>query len=63
MRTRLRRAWINQPSIFQPDNKLHGTNVLAEEYNDEYIDVYFLSGPVHSMRIARSSLANGWINQ
>lgn len=62
MRLRLKRMWINQPSTLQPDHKYHGTNVLIEKDNDEeYIDMYFTSGLIISMRIARLSLSNGWI--
>ncbi len=59
---RLKRMWVNQPSTLQPDHKLHGTCVLAD-FSTEFkrvIDVYFLSGPAHSQRIAILSLSEGW---
>lgn len=60
---KLKRMWINQPSTLQPDHKLDGTNVLAEESDGEFTDIWFLSGPVVSQRIARSSLSLGWVHR
>lgn len=64
METRLLRKWVNAPSTLHVDHALHGTNVLIGDPDwrttDKYITCYFLSGPVHSQRIAKAVLAEGW---
>lgn len=59
----MQRMWINQPSTLQPDHKLHGRNVLADDKNDYtpgYVIIYFVDGSVESQVIARLSLSKGW---
>lgn len=58
----MQRMWINQPSTLQPHHNLHGVRVLARSERDtpDCWRAYFLAGPVHSMRIARSALSDGW---
>lgn len=60
----LQRRWINQPSKLQPDHDLHGTNVflLNNDPNDKYCDVLVVKGSFNTMRIAKLSLSNGWLN-
>ena len=56
----IKRMWVNQPSTLQPDHKLNGTNVLALDTGEKYIEIFFLNGDVISQRIARLSLSLGW---
>ena len=59
----MRRMWINQPSDLQADYKRHGQNVLADVSGDEeYVTVYFTSGPVVSSRMSKRSLSPGWVD-
>lgn len=55
------RAWINQPSDWQPLHARHGENVLAARYTDTLSVVWPLSGPVVSMVIPTLSLSKGWM--
>lgn len=60
MPTKLRRAWINQPSTLQPLHALHGTLVLAHPDTDAVNRVYFLEGDVLSMQVPNNALSDGW---
>jgi hypothetical protein len=60
MRVAVHRMWVNQPSAHQAYHKWHGTNVLAIRESETAYDVYFLSGPVISMRISHLALSHGW---
>lgn len=53
------RAWINQPSGFDPYHRYHGINVL---YDSTSKRAYFLDGDVISMHIHNASLvlSHGW---
>lgn len=57
----MKRMWINQPSTKQPLNSFHGTRVLADMREGEYVTVYFLAGAAISMRVPRECLSEGWI--
>lgn len=57
---RCSRFWINQPSTLQPCHDMHGLNVIAENGDSEFVDVYFLDGETWSARIQRSALSKGW---
>lgn len=58
----IRRMWINQPSSAQPLHSLHGERVLAAPESDgpESERVFFLAGPVASMRVPALALSPGW---
>lgn len=60
--THCRRMWINQPSTLQPENKLHGRNVLAYNYNKEYPTtlIYFTDGETVSQYVFTNALSEGW---
>jgi hypothetical protein len=56
------RVWINSPSKFSPLNKYNGVNFISMMDGDDY-RLYFLSGPVISMRVPKSLsrfLSKGW---
>ena len=61
----IKRMWVNQPSIHQGYNNLHGTNVLADwhGYLPDLITIWFLSGPVVCQQISRHALSNGWVKE
>lgn len=56
----IQRMWINQPSTLQPLHDYHGINVLAQEEMSGSFTVYFLSGPIISMRVPRNAISYGW---
>lgn len=58
----LRRMWVNQPSTLQPEHKLHGTIVLAQEelHSTITMRVWFLSGDVVSRQMLKMCLSEGW---
>ena len=56
----MKRMWINQPSTLQQHHDLHGRNVLAQMDGPNCYRVYFLSGPVVSMRLLKGCLSEGW---
>lgn len=58
----LTRMWINQPSTLQPLHELHGTNVLVNVDLSPYPQVWFLDGPVISMKCDRNALELGWLD-
>lgn len=50
------RAWINQPSIYQPLHKYHGkVGILVKEDTQYYM--YFTEGSVTSIQVALSWVA------
>lgn len=64
MKTRLKRMWVNQPSTLQMDHKYHGMNVLVNEVElkdeDDFLDAYFVKGDMHSARLSKLALDDGW---
>ena len=58
-----RRMWINQPSEFHSLHRLHGTNVVAVKEEHNSYRIYFLSGPVRSMRCFPRCLSEGWTGE
>jgi hypothetical protein len=56
----LKRMWINQPSTHQQHHGLHGVNVLCNDLGQQFVYVWFTSGPVVSMKINRLALSAGW---
>lgn len=64
MKIEITRKWINQPSTSQQLHKLHGTQVLCAENEIDsplFVTIYFLNGPVISMRVLKICLSDGWI--
>ena len=57
---KLERMWVNQPSTLQPHHVLNGRRVLAASRRPTYTKVYFVDGPVISMRVASVALSPGW---
>lgn len=56
------RVWVNQPSALQEDHQYHGmTGIAVLEKQDTpespFATIYFMSGPVHSTRIAKMALS------
>jgi hypothetical protein len=60
MVNKLTRMWINQPSTLQPLHARHGTNVLAQPYDGDRVEVFFLSGEVVSLITSKETLSPGW---
>lgn len=62
----MERAWINQPSTLDTLHALHGTNVLADfggkNETEKTVQIFYLSGEVHSSQIPRLCLSKGWIS-
>ena len=57
----MERYWINQPSTLQPYHEYHGVEVYGpEKLTGDYTHVYFISGPIISMRIQTLALSPGW---
>ncbi len=56
----MKRATISQPSKLQPLHNLDGLHVLMDESYEGIATIYFLEGPVISMRIKTLWLRNGW---
>lgn len=59
----LHRMWINQPSIEDPLNALHGTNVLAQHEYDDTWCIYFLTGETINQQALVSWLGDGWLSR
>lgn len=57
---KVKRMWVNQPSVLQPCHQLHGTLVLAEPYTDQSWVAHFLGGDTVSAVLPRASLSEGW---
>lgn len=56
----IKRAWVNQPATTQPLHHMHGTRVLRRPDGPGFAQIYFIDGPVHSMRVQTAALSDGW---
>lgn len=63
MANNTKRMWINQPSTLQPLHAYHGTNVLAQPYDGDRMEVFFVSGETVSLITSRTTLSDGWVTE
>lgn len=56
------RVCINQPSSLQRHHKMHGTNAIAEDFDnrDQFVRIWLTEGDVISQDIETSALSCGW---
>lgn len=53
---RPQRVLINQPSTLQPHHELHGKVGIIIPEKGKYVDIFFCTGKLYSMRIEKLSL-------
>ena len=62
MSLKIYRAWINQPSLWQPLHDLHGQKCIVKDTDGKTVQIFFTEGDVHSMEVSPNCVSRIYLS-